>query len=239
MKRIFTLFITFFLVSSLAISGSALGPSAPVWSRYGKSDNVYSQVSTEEKAVALTFDDGPHPTYTAEILDILREYGIKATFFVIGENVERSKEVLKRCADEGHEIGNHTYSHASANNCTTRTLKEEIEKTDRIIFDLIGKKPALFRPPTGICNNRSVALSTELGFKTIVWNVDTRDWAHTSTDKIIKNVLENVKSGSIILFHDYIESPSPTPDALKVIIPELIAKGYTFLTVSELLELDA
>ena len=239
MKRILTFFISFFLVSSLAVSGNALGISAPVWSRYGKSDNVYSQVSTDEKAVALTFDDGPHPTYTAEILDILKEHGIKATFFVIGENIERSKDVLMRCADEGHEIGNHTYSHAAANNCTARALKEEIEKTDRIIYELIGKKTELFRPPTGICNNRSVSLSTELGLKTIVWNVDTRDWAHTSTDKIIKNVLENVKSGSIILFHDYISAPSPTPAALRVIIPALTAKGYTFLTVSELLELDA
>ena len=165
MKRIFTLFITFFLVSSLAISGSALGPSAPVWSRYGKSDNVYSQVSTEEKAVALTFDDGPHPTYTAEILDILREYGIKATFFVIGENVERSKEVLKRCADEGHEIGNHTYSHASANNCTTRTLKEEIEKTDRFaITNHIAKAGGKRRLLFVVCSNRKIFCGFRLHF---------------------------------------------------------------------------
>ena len=238
MKRALSLFAAALVIFSLSISGSALEQSSPVWSSYGKRDNVYSQVSTEEKAIALTFDDGPHPKYTAQILDILKEYGVKATFFVIGKNAELCKDVVKRCAEEGHEIGNHTYTHATADACSYETLKEEIGKTERIITSLTGRTPYLFRPPTGLCNQNTVALSKELGFKTIVWNVDTRDWAHTRTERIISSVLGNVKSGSIILMHDYIDPPSYTPEALRVIIPELIARGYTFVTVSELLELD-
>lgn len=239
MKRVTSLIASVLLTLSLSVTGSALDRSAPAWNSYGKRDNVYSQVSTEEKAIALTFDDGPHPKYTAQILDILKEYNVKATFFVIGKNVELCQDVFKRCIAEGHEIGNHTFTHVTADACSYENFKDEIEQTEQLIFELSGKKPYLFRPPTGLCNKNTVSLSKELGFKTIVWNIDTRDWAHTRTDKIISSVLGNVKSGSIILMHDYIDPPSYTPEALRVIIPELFARGYTFVTVSELLDMDA
>ena len=238
MKRVISFIASLLVITSLSVSGCALECHAPAWSSYGKRDNVYSRVSTDEKAIALTFDDGPHPKYTAQILDILKEYGVKATFFVIGKNVENFRDIFKRCVTEGHEIGNHTYTHATADACSYEEFKKEITKTDKIIFDHTGKRTSLFRPPTGLCNQNTVSLSKELGFKTIVWNIDTRDWAHTRTDKIINAVLGNVKSGSIILMHDYIEPPSYTPEALRVIIPELIARGYTFVAVSELLGMD-
>ncbi len=231
------LFIGAFLCS-FAISAYAYDDSTMVWGRYGRADNVYSQVSTEEKVVALTFDDGPHPKYTEEILDILKEYDIKATFFVIGKNVQYNEDIFKRCASEGHEIGNHTFTHAKADKCSYSGLKDEIEKTENVIFQFSGRHTKVFRPPTGLCDEKCVALSNELGFKTIVWNIDTKDWMHTSSDKIVSNVLSSVKNGAIILFHDYIDSPSPTPEALRRIIPKLIANGYSFMTVSELLELE-
>ena len=238
MKRLIVLLLSYLILVTLIISGNAIAPEVSVWNGYGKKDNVYYQVSTDEKIIALTFDDGPHPKYTDQILDILKEYNVKATFFVIGKNVELNKNVFKRCIAEGHEIGNHTFTHATADTCSYENFKTEIQKTDQIIFELSGKHPYLFRPPTGLCNKNIVALSKELSFKTIVWNIDTRDWAHNSKANIIRSVLNSVKSGSIILMHDYIDPPSYTPEALKALIPELISRGYTFVTVSELIGID-
>ena len=238
MRKITALIFAIVCLYSFELSSCACNDSVMAWGGYGKADNVYSQVCTDEKVLALTFDDGPHPKYTEEILDILKEYNIKATFFVIGRNVQYNEEIFKRCVSEGHEIGNHTFTHAKADSCSYPMLKSEIEKTEDVIFGLSGKHTKVFRPPTGLCNEKCIALSNELGFKTIVWNIDTKDWMHTRTDKIVKNVLESAKNGAIILFHDYIDSPSPTPDALRIIIPKLINSGYNFMTVSELLELE-
>lgn len=205
---------------------------------YQNDANVFTKVVTDQKFVALTFDDGPHPRYTEEILDILDQYGIKATFFVIGKNAVLYDDVFRKCVQKGHEIGNHTYSHKSAKNCVYEELKKEALHTNSIIEGITHKKTALFRPPTGFYNENCLRLSRELGFNTVLWNIDTRDWAHTPADKIVSNIKRNVKNGSIILFHDYVTYPSPTPCALSAIIPFLISRGYRFLTVSELIELN-
>ena len=190
---------------------------------------------TGNKKIALTFDDGPHPRYTPQILDILAEYGIKATFFEVGENVIYYSEVAKRVASEGHEIGNHTYTHPHIKNLNEEQLSEETRRCESAIKEVTGVKPKLFRPPEGVVDTAVKAWAGKNGYSVVLWSVDTRDWAGTSVDEMVKNVDSNVHSGSIILMHDYVSRRSHTIEALKKIIPLLIDKGYEFVTVSELM----
>ncbi len=235
MKRFTARALCLLLLFMVSFSSVSAASDEPTWGGFGKKDNVYFCAGTDKKTAALTFDDGPHPVLTDEILDILGEYGIKATFFVIGKNAEKYKKQLLRAYSEGHEIGNHTYSHLTASEKNRVCLTEELKKTDKIIYDITGQHPTLFRPPTGYCNSVAVQSAAELGYKIILWTVDTRDWAHTSTFAIQKNVSKNIGNGSIILFHDYISGASSTANALRALLPKLIAEGYTFQTVSELL----
>lgn len=202
---------------------------------FASSSNVYRCAMTKEKKIALTFDDGPHYKYTDKILDILEKYGVKATFFVIGENAERHPEKVKRIASLGHEIGNHTYSHPHLKTVSGTELGEEIQKASDVICKLTGKKPVLFRPPEGYCGADIAETAKKYGCDVILWSHDTRDWAHTPSDQISKKILESVGCGDIILFHDFITPDTPTPDALETVIPKLIENGYEFLTVSELI----
>ena len=235
MRRILSFFAVWL---TLSFPIYAVNDATAVWGGFGRRDNVYSCADTEEKIIALTFDDGPHPKYTDEILAILNKYDVKATFFVIGRNAEGYPAILKRIADGGHEIGNHTFTHVTAEKVSSKEFKAELEKTHSAIRRITGKAPELFRPPTGHCNAETVQSAAEMDYKLIVWTVDTKDWTHESTENIIKTVKTRTKSGSIILFHDYIASPSPTPNALRVIIPHLLSQGYRFVTVSELLSYD-
>lgn len=196
---------------------------------------VYRRVNTEEKIVAITFDDGPHPKYTAEILDVLAEYGAKATFFVIGKNLEQYGALARRAVEEGHEIGNHTYSHAVLPPLDRASLEREIADSEGLIEEWIGSRPILFRPPGGITSAAVEALVTGSGDKIILWDVDTKDWAGRESADIVKTVMEKTVPGSIILFHDYVSGKNTTVDALKEILPRLCAAGYRFVTVSELL----
>ncbi|MBR3995913.1 MAG: polysaccharide deacetylase family protein [Clostridia bacterium] len=190
------------------------------------------------KQIAITFDDGPGKEYTPEILDILNEYGIKATFFVVGKNAENNPEILKRIYTEGHEIGNHTYSHPDFRKLTTEQVEDEIEKTQSIIEDITGAKPKLFRPPGGYLSNSIMDIITSKNYITVLWSwrQDTTDWKSPPVKDVVNIVLTNIKDGDIILFHDQIFGESPTPKALKIIIPELLEKGYEFVTVSELMK---
>lgn len=192
-------------------------------------------VKKTAKYIALTFDDGPHPRYTAQILKILYDNDAAATFFVVGENAERYPELVRAEFDLGFEIGNHTYSHLRTNEKSAGALYEEINKADDIICQITGQKPSLFRPPEGKHNNKTDEIIKKAGKKTVLWTIDTRDWAHTDKNKIIDNIKNNVKNGSVILFHDYITPPSPTPDVLCEILPYLKEQGYEFVTVTELL----
>ena len=201
------------------------------------SDDVYRCVVTEDKKIALTFDDGPHYKYTDMILDILEKYGVKATFFVIGINAERYPEKIKRIVSNGHEIGNHTYSHPHLKNISDKELESEIKKASDIITNITGEKPSLFRPPEGFCGKNVTGTVNKCGCSVILWSHDTRDWAHTPSSEISAKILNGIKGGDIILFHDFITPDTPTPDALENVIPKLIEKGYEFLTVSELISL--
>ncbi|MBR4185858.1 MAG: polysaccharide deacetylase family protein, partial [Clostridia bacterium] len=189
---------------------------AAVWffgNRAGASDVIYSCAVREQK-IALTFDDGPHPTRTDEILDILREYHVKATFFLVGENAEWYPEIVEREAREGHELGNHSYSHVDLKKADYPSVCSEIDRCERAIWENFEYRPHLLRPPGGCYGDALVKAAHERDYTLVCWSVDTRDWAHTPVDVIVKKVLENAGNGDILLFHDYIAGDSPTPQAL-------------------------
>jgi len=199
------------------------------------SDPVYSHRENDKMMIALTFDDGPHPRYTPEILDILKKYNICATFFTVGENALHHPEIVKRCLDEGHEIANHTYSHKDLSKDSFEDICREVRDTENIIYETLELRTKLLRPPGGLYGKNVIKAAMELDYTLVLWTVDTKDWAHTPSDKIVKKVFDSVESGDIILMHDFIGKNSPTPDALEIMIPELLKKGYRFVTVSELL----
>lgn len=203
-----------------------------------ESNDVYKYVNNDEMKIALSFDDGPHPVYTPEVLSVLRKYNIKATFFVIGENASYFPDLIRQINEEGHELGNHTFTHSLSKKISNKVLSYEITKSHETIKNICGYDVKLFRPPGGIINDKVKETVGELGYKIVLWNIDTRDWAHSSVNSIINNVLSNTKSGSIVLFHDYIYKNSPTVEALEKIIPKLKEQGYTFVTVGELIDLD-
>ena len=188
-----------------------------------------------KKLVALTFDDGPHPKYTAEILDILAEYGVHATFFVIGQNAKEHPDLVRRELSEGHEVGNHTEHHYHTGQIGIGTLRRDMEACEQALFEITGKRPTLFRPPEGVDNTAIRQTCEDMGYRMILWCVDTRDWAHNPVGNIVANVEHNTVNGSIILMHDWIAEKSPTPAALRRLIPMLQASGYEFVTVSQLL----
>ncbi|MGF7059322.1 polysaccharide deacetylase family protein [Brassicibacter mesophilus] len=195
----------------------------------------------DKKVVALTFDDGPHPIYTTEILDILRQYKAKATFFILGRHAEFHPELILRESKEGHEIGVHSFNHINISKEKEETVREEFEKTQDIIYKITGKKSKVFRPPYGIQNDIVFKIADENNCSVILWTYyqDSRDWSNPGIDKIIDTVLSQIQNGDIVLFHDHNEAEeSQTVEALKIILPELIEKGYRFVTISELLDME-
>lgn len=209
----------------LVLAAWLLTVSVSAWER---SANVYHRHDNQEMKIALTFDDGPHPILTPKILDILKKYNIKATFFIVGENVINYPDVALRILNEGHEIGNHTNSHDAV-------TRDEIETCEKIIYELTDYRTKLFRPPQGFINSYVKTTSSSLGYDIILWDIDTRDWDHASPERIYQNVTTNIGAGSIILMHDYISYRSPTPEALERMIPTLLERGYRFVVVSELI----
>ncbi|MBQ7669496.1 MAG: polysaccharide deacetylase family protein [Clostridia bacterium] len=212
--------------------------SAAVLSSASYPCRIVSKIAADDKVVALTFDDGPHPKYTDEILDILSEYGVKATFFVIGKNVEEHPEIIQREVREGHEIGNHTFDHFYMNSLNESSIADEIKKCECSVLSAGGPNTKLLRPPGGICSTKLKKQCAAADYNVVLWSVDTRDWKRPSADHIVNSVLNNVSSGDIILMHDYVSGKSNTPEALKRIIPALIDEGYNFVTVSELINLE-
>ena len=221
MIRVLKFAAAMMLCASLAVSGAATG--------------AVRSVSTSEKLVALTFDDGPHPTETAKIVELLDKYGAKATFFAVGINAERYPDALKMAAAGGHEIANHTYSHRNLGRASEKEIKDEIARAEDAIMSVSGARPTLFRPPEGAVSKGVVSAARDMGYDVILWSIDTRDWAHRGTAEIVENVKKNVRPGSIILFHDYIGGERHTLDVLGVILPYLSSLGYRFVTVSELM----
>ncbi len=200
---------------------------------------VLKKGDTNKKKIALTFDDGPSKANTEAILAVLKEYNIKATFFVIGENAEKDPDRIRSIFDAGHEIGNHSYSHIYISKVSENTLRQEIQKTENILTEITGVRPRVFRPPGGFYNDASLAIVESMGYECVLWSVDTRDWSMPKSDTVVSQVELNASEGDIILFHDLEDKRLPTAKALKRIIPYLIENGYEFVTVSQLFENEA
>ena len=184
--------------------------------------------------VALTFDDGPHPGRTKRILELLDKYSVKATFFILGCNAEYYPEPLVMAVEAGHEIEDHSFDHVTRGK-TPGELKASILKTAEIIERVSGRAPRFFRPPEGQCTPALDEALSSLGYETVFWTLDTRDWTGKPADAIARDVLSSVKDGDILLFHDYTCPGENTLHALEKIVPELLARGYRFVTVEELL----
>lgn len=187
-----------------------------------------------ERAVSLTFDDAPDEKNTPLILDILRHHGVKASFSLVGVYVEELPHIAKRIFEEGHLIMNHTWKHFALESLNEEELEREVGQAEGKIFSVIGKKPALLRPPYGAVDERVVKWLERKGYTTILWSLNTFDWLETKKDSIIENVEKGVRPGEIILLHSY-ENKEPTVEALPEIIAMLKARGYRFLDVAEML----
>lgn len=196
---------------------------------------VFRKSSGSTKKIALTFDDGPHPRLTPKVLEILNEYKIEATFFVIGQNAVDYPETMKLLAESGYEIGNHTFSHRDLSGKNEDEMKKEILECSRLLSESYGINISLLRPPRGKYDEVLTRVGEELDIDIILWNIDTKDWAHTSAQDIAKKVLGSVKGGDIILMHDFIGHSGHTCEALRLIIPELLERGFEFVAVSELI----
>lgn len=203
---------------------------------YAENSEVFYRIETNDKKIALTFDDGPHPRITKQILDILDSYGVTATFFVIGQNVVNYPEAMELISNSGCEIGNHTYSHKRFGNMSVEQMKSEFERCRKTLSDDFGVEPTLMRPPEGFCSKELCLVSDQMNYDVILWSIDTLDWARTPASVIADNVLKNARGGDIILMHDYTSGGCHTCEALGIIIPALIERGFEFVTVSELIE---
>ena len=225
MRRVIGVLLSFALVCSFLLPSYATVPI------------IYSHATGAEKPrVALTFDDGPHPRYTKEILAILAQYGVSATFFAVGENAKAHPELIRAEIEAGHEVGNHTYSHQRPVRQTQQEILEDIHACSEVLREITNTPVRLFRPPEGVCSEGVKQACGADGLAIVLWSIDTRDWAHTPTAEICKNVKQNVRDGSIILMHDFIGKNSPTPEALRQMIPMLLKLGYELVTVGQLLE---
>lgn len=204
---------------------------------YEQRGDVVWEIPNREKVIAFTFDDGPDPEETTQILDLLKQYDAKATFFVVGKQVEKHPELVRREVAEGHELGNHTYDHAYFNRgSSAETIASQLLRTQEAIFKATGKKSYLFRPPGGYYSDRMIETCKKNGYLVVMWSwhQDTWDWNRPGVKKIVNKVLGNARNGDIVLMHDHVEGRSQTVDALKEILPELKKRGYRFVTVSEL-----
>lgn len=193
--------------------------------------------NAENNSVALTFDDGPAPD-TLEILDILREEKVQATFFMIGKQVEKYPEIAKRIADENHEIGNHSYSHPIYLFCRSSKTKLELERTQEIIRKATGIAPKLSRPPCGVRSRAYFAAAEELNLQTVQWSDTGFDWKKFTAERIARNVLETVQSNSIVLLHDGDNSGKSnrqaTVKALRIILHGLKEKGLRVVPLARM-----
>jgi polysaccharide deacetylase family sporulation protein PdaB len=224
------------LLASLLTLGAGMPPEKGKAYYESRGDIVWD-VPGHEKILALTFDDGPDPKETPPILDVLKQYHLRATFFAIGKKVRRYPDITKRTAAEGHEVANHTYNHRVLGRLEDWQIQQEIMDTQAAIFDVTGRQARLFRPPAGVYNEKVIEAIKRERLQTVMWSwrQDAKDWSQPGVDKIVRKVLRNAHNGHIILLHDSVSGKSQTIDALKLILPELIKRGYHFVTVSDLI----
>src|SRR5699024_4069558 len=185
------------------------------------------EVGDKIKRVAITFDDGPHPVYTPRLLDGLKERNVKAMFFLIGENIVGREHIVRRMAEEGHIIGNHTFHHVQLKCLNEEVACQEITSTNELIESIINKPIEFIRPPFGACSSKK---SCPVELFTILWNIDPLDWKDQNADLIVQRVLSEVKDGSVILLHDVYDT---SVEAALRIIDALQAEGYEFVTADQ------
>lgn len=196
------------------------------------------------REVALTFDDGPSPDWTPPLLDVLAEHGAHATFFVLGAAVEGNEQVLRRAVAEGHELGNHLFSHRDPQTLTDQELVDELTRTSALLERATGVRPFHFRPPYAGYDRRVAALARSAGMRrTVLRSVDPADWREPDAQRIADVVLREARRGSIVCLHDSLQgaggtgipSRQATVDAVAAIVPALHRRGFSLVTVRELL----
>ena len=186
--------------------------------------------------VALTFDDGPQDPHTGQILDILARYSIKATFFLTGEKIEQNPDIVRRIISDGHEVGNHSYSHKTMHCRLLKWLRKEIERTDELLLQTGASQPIHFRPPFGRISFRLISLIKKMQKKMILWDIGPKDFKYSHPYEIVGKVLKKLKPGSIIVLHDGGGDRSITVKAVNILVKDIREMGYKFVTVSELID---
>jgi peptidoglycan-N-acetylglucosamine deacetylase len=195
----------------------------------------FSWIHVNGTDIALTFDDGPSPQLTPKLLDLLAARHIKATFFVIGENVAAHPEIVARAVREGHEIGNHSWSHPVLGKMSDAAVRLQLQKTDDAIRNATGVRPTLLRPPYGSLTARQKRwITKEFGYKIVLWDVDPLDWKNPGPMVVCNRILKMTRPGSIVLSHDIHRG---TIEAMPATLDQLEAKGFKFVTVSELISM--
>jgi peptidoglycan-N-acetylglucosamine deacetylase len=197
---------------------------------------TYSEVNVDGPYIAMTFDDGPHAINTPKLLDMAAKRQIKLTFFVLGECVQQNPVVLQREVAEGHEIGNHSWSHPNLAKLSDEAVRSQLRRTDDLIVKTAGVKPKLMRPPYGELTRRQrIWVNHDFNYKVILWDVDPLDWKRPGPSIVASRIIAGARPGSIILSHDI---HPPTIEAMPQVFDALLAKGFKFVTVSELLAMD-
>jgi len=197
---------------------------------------TYSQAHVDQPYVAMTFDDGPSAANTPRLLDMLKQRNIKATFFLIGQNAAANPDIVRRILAEGHEIGNHTWTHPQLSKLGDDRVTAEITKTQEAIKEASGFTPTLLRPPYGAITPRQREwIENQFGLSVILWSVDPLDWKRPGPSVVTQRILSQARPGAIILSHDIHKQ---TIDAMPATLDGLIAKGYKFATVSQLIAMN-
>lgn len=198
--------------------------------------DTYTRVRTSKKVIAITFDDGPHPENTPRLLDMLKQRKIKATFYVVGSMVKYSPQLLARMIAEGHEIGNHTVTHNTLSRMSDESLLAELRAAHEQIIAACGVAPLSMRPPGGaIKKDQKALVLQELGYPTILWSVDPEDWKRPGPAVVTSRLVNGASPGGILLVHDL---HKPTVDAMPATLDQLLAMGYEFVTITELIALE-
>ena len=201
---------------------------------------VLCQVETQEKRLALTFDDGPHPTHTPELLDMLDRKGIRATFFVVGRRVRRFPHIVKRIAQEGHEVGNHTYHHVPLPILPSFLIRRQLAETEALITRATGRRTRFMRPPVGWFTPRVLKVARAMGYEPVIGTVHPGDSRRPGENAIVERVRQRIQPGAIIILHDggwrVTADRSGTVGAVDRLTDELLDQGYRFETLSELSE---
>lgn len=197
-------------------------------------NNVISQGNETMPEVALTFDDGPSPSYTPQILNVLQQYNVHATFFCAGENVQYYPDLVQQEQSAGNVVANHSWSHPDLTTLSTNGVHTQLNNTSVEIQQVTGTRPTFFRPPYGAVDNKVLAQSTQLGLKPVLWSVDTLDWQRPGSSAIVTAVLNQVGNGGVILLHDGGGDRSQTVAALPTIINDLQQRGYQLVTIQQM-----